>query len=198
MKTSLIKNTVIVFFTALLIFTVSCGPEIANIDQTQIDSNEQSLQTYYPDFELYPVIIDFSTGLMWQQHQSSNILNWSQANNYCETLSLSGYEDWRLADVHEYINILDGCSPSFNGKDYLICNSCDNSNSCNYLFPFDVYGEKHRYWTSTDDNYWDMPWAWEIDLAPNQVTGKADIMYAEKTKETYARCVRNYFSVLTW
>jgi hypothetical protein len=52
-------------------------------------------------------ITDLSTGLMWMQMDSGTGMNWEDALTYCESLSLSGYSDWRLPDAKELQNIVD-------------------------------------------------------------------------------------------
>jgi hypothetical protein len=44
------------------------------------------------------IVTDYDRNLMWEdgEHTISNTLNWNNANNYCDTLELGGYTDWRL------------------------------------------------------------------------------------------------------
>ena len=46
-------------------------------------------------------VTDTDTGLMWQQDTAPDYYNWQQALSYCENLTLAGYSDWRLPNVHE-------------------------------------------------------------------------------------------------
>ncbi len=51
-------------------------------------------------------ITDYSTGLMWQQVVPAIEMDWEAALNYCEDLSLAGYDDWRLPNINELVSIL--------------------------------------------------------------------------------------------
>ena len=56
-------------------------------------------------------IKDNATGLVWQQSDSGTGYEFEEALNYCETLSVGGY-DWRLPDAKELQSIVDyGRSP---------------------------------------------------------------------------------------
>ena len=52
-------------------------------------------------------ITDLNTGLMWQQVPSSNDYTWQEAVDYCESLDLNGYDDWRIPSVKELYSISD-------------------------------------------------------------------------------------------
>jgi len=53
-------------------------------------------------------ISDASTGLMWQQGTSGNLMSsWEQALSYCENLELGGYMDWRLPTIKELYSLVD-------------------------------------------------------------------------------------------
>jgi hypothetical protein len=49
-------------------------------------------------------ITDIKTGLMWQS-DISNKLNWKEALQYCQTLTLADYTDWRLPERNEIRSI---------------------------------------------------------------------------------------------
>jgi hypothetical protein len=46
-------------------------------------------------------VTDNVTGLMWAQELSTSAYSWSDAVEYCNTLELGGYSDWRLPTVKE-------------------------------------------------------------------------------------------------
>jgi hypothetical protein len=49
---------------------------------------------------------------MWQQSGATDddgdslIMTWEEALQYCETLVLAGYDDWRLPNIHELQSIV--------------------------------------------------------------------------------------------
>jgi len=52
-------------------------------------------------------ISDIATGLMWTQNDSEKAMNWQQSLEYCENLTLAGYDDWRLPNAKELQSIVD-------------------------------------------------------------------------------------------
>lgn len=50
-------------------------------------------------------ITDLNTGLTWQQVPSSNDYSWQDAVDYCESLELAGYDDWRMPSLKELFSI---------------------------------------------------------------------------------------------
>lgn len=52
-------------------------------------------------------VTDLNTGLMWQQTPSSSDFTWQEAVNYCESLELNGYDDWRMPSCKELYSISD-------------------------------------------------------------------------------------------
>ena len=105
-------------------------------------------------------VIDPNTGLMWQRFVVQGPMSWLQALAYCENLTLTGYDDWRLPDRHELQSLVD----------YNHFNPCLDEN----VFP-EIYWTLHfspYYWSSTtfirftDD-------AWRV----NFITGEPYAMF---------------------
>ena len=51
------------------------------------------------------IIIDSETNLQWQDNETVN-KTWMTAINYCETLNLDGYSDWRLPNINELTSLV--------------------------------------------------------------------------------------------
>jgi hypothetical protein len=52
-------------------------------------------------------VTDRATGLMWQQADIGSGMDWEDALAYAESLTLGGYDDWRLPNVKELQGIVD-------------------------------------------------------------------------------------------
>lgn len=52
-------------------------------------------------------ITDNVTGLMWQREDDDISRTWVEAIMYCQTLSLAGYNDWRLPNIKELESLAD-------------------------------------------------------------------------------------------
>ena len=50
-------------------------------------------------------VTDLNTGLMWQQVPSSSGYTWQKAVDYCNSLELGGYTDWRMPSCKELYSI---------------------------------------------------------------------------------------------
>ncbi len=58
------------------------------------------------------IVTDNTTGLQWQDDYSDNngtikVSLWNGAIQYCEGLSMGGYTDWRMPNLHELLSIQD-------------------------------------------------------------------------------------------
>jgi hypothetical protein len=58
------------------------------------------------------IIMDRVTGLMWQQATDPGLYDWQQALDYCSSLTLGCYDDWRLPTVRELSTLVDSAIPS--------------------------------------------------------------------------------------
>jgi len=53
------------------------------------------------------IVTDNVTGLMWQQTPVNYGYSWQEAIDYCESLELAGYDDWRMPTMKELFSISD-------------------------------------------------------------------------------------------
>ena len=127
------------------------------------------------------IVRDNITGLQWQDDRVvkeddyrsfQGDSNWSKANNYCDSLTLVGYDDWRLPNNEELLTLVDY------GKSNLAVDGIFNHIGFTIGHP-DNYG----YWSSNplDGN---TSFAWEMNLA------NGELHYSGKISQYNAKCVR--------
>jgi hypothetical protein len=51
--------------------------------------------------------VDHATRLMWTSKDNGRTLSWEEAGEYCGSLGLGGYDDWRLPKVEELRGLFD-------------------------------------------------------------------------------------------
>ena len=92
-------------------------------------------------------VTDAATGLMWQQADSGQGLEWESALGYCAALGTGGYDDWRLPDAKELQSIVDYTrSPATTGSaaiDLLFVVSAITDEGGGSDFPFYWAGTTH-------------------------------------------------------
>ncbi len=125
------------------------------------------------------VVIDNTTGLMWQNEPYSSqeqeaekantehgkVLKWGNAFKYCEALELEGYSDWRLPSLKELKSLVD----------YSRTNPSIDDNVFKVM--------PNYYWSSTLDAS-DDAYAWVVYFNDGYDT------YGPKDSSYYVRCVR--------
>jgi len=129
-----------------------------NFAEDRFDTNSQDV-----------VIEDSRYNLMWQDSYSDNSvkkLKWQDAIDYCESLTLGGYNDWRLPNFNELYNLAN--------RNYY-------NPSIDKVFK---YTEPHFYWTSTTYAE-DKKIAWLVNF------NSGDDGWDVKKYRYYVRCVRD-------
>ena len=114
------------------------------------------------------VFSDSKTGLMWQDNSAAKYVqkDWHGAMLFCKQLQLGGYDDWRLPNIKELIQIL-SLKPRDGGM----------KKGFHYL------GASGYYWSSSVDDS-NEEFAWMMNFK----RGYEYINY--KTYERHIRCVR--------
>lgn len=161
-------------------------------DDTSGDDDDDSGDTW----------TDSTTGLMWQN--SENLCeDWEAAIEYCETLSLSGYDDWRLPTISELRSIIQGCPDTETGGACGVSDDCDSQESCRNLecngcdyqqgpgsgghyWPEELNGEGWWFWSSSPDA--DGGNAWTVSFAYGAINSNNQGDSGDGGG--YARCVR--------
>lgn len=118
------------------------------------------------------IVVDSVTTLMWQQSDGGEMIFYN-SKNYCDTLTLGGYTDWRLPHPDEAFTIL------------------------NFQTPNPALDPK--FFTKTDAEYWWTSAVQANDATKAWVTNsgggignhpKTETISAGGTKKIHARCVR--------
>ena len=121
------------------------------------------------------IVTDHQSGLQWQDSYQGSVakLKWRDAIDYCENLTLGGYNDWRLPNANELSSISDrkhykpAIDPTFQETAF--------------------GGSEWWYWTSTTmgvSNYSHKS-AWVVDFDYGYVARK------DKSYTYSVRCVRS-------
>jgi len=112
------------------------------------------------------IVKDSVTKLEWQDDNITDTMEWQEAIEYCESLELGGYDDWRLPNINELKTIID--RSRYNPA---IISAFEHTSSGNY-------------WSSTTyEDYHDF--AWNVYFYSGRVYN------GSKGNDIYVRCVRD-------
>ena len=113
------------------------------------------------------IVTDGDTCLQWQDNADAKTVRktWSEAIEYCENLSLGGYDDWRLPNINELRSIVD----------YTRFNPAMNPTFQNVV--------SSAYWSSTTDASGSSN-AWYVSFYDGHDVWRG------KSVSVYVRCVR--------
>jgi len=116
------------------------------------------------------IVLDIKKNLMWQDNEevTQYTSNWSLAKEYCHSLTLNGYTDWKLPTIKELQKIVDITKkpPAIN-KEF-------------------KYIEPSSYWSNTQD-ITNRSYAWYVGFK----TGAT--FKDSKDYDCYVRCIRTRF-----
>ena len=118
------------------------------------------------------IVTDITTGLQWQDDANAKNVTktWSEAIEYCEKLTLGGYDDWRLPNINELKSIIDWSK--FRPAIY--------DSFTNIYYNADFF-----YWSSTTSSSHMEKYAWYVKFYDGTIRD-----YGEKRQPAYVRCVR--------
>lgn len=114
-------------------------------------------------------VTDNVTGLMWQKEDDNVRRTWSDADNYCNDISLAGNTDWRVPSTKELITIF-----NYGTHEPAI-------DTTYFLNTKTGHRDGTLYWSSTIQEYSSEPW--RVDFYSGEV-------YDYYTSKGYVRCVR--------
>ncbi|UOD35130.1 DUF1566 domain-containing protein [Deferribacteraceae bacterium V6Fe1] len=127
------------------------------------------------------LVQDLNTGLIWQQSPTSQTFTWENVVNYCNSLTLGGYDDWRVPSAKELFSL----SNFSEGWPYIDTKYFELASG--------NITKDEQYWTS---NYYvgtTVEGGEDAAFGVNFVTGHIKAYSAKATGpigEKYVRCVR--------
>ncbi|MBL1216537.1 MAG: DUF1566 domain-containing protein [Planctomycetes bacterium] len=155
------------------------------------DAQYIGLQPWYQD-NGDGTVTDLHTGLMWQKSPDfSTLRNWSEAMAYAESLTVGGYDDWRVPDIKELYSLIDFNGWTFGGVPFIDTDVFD------FEFPDPNFGLRDmdcQYLTSTiyvGSTMGGNDTVFGVNFADGRIKGYPkdfDIMGHEFAR--YVRCVR--------
>ncbi len=139
------------------------------------DLQKGTSRSYSRD-EINEIVTDNVTGLLWQDNEETKtqMMNFDQANEYCQKLTLGGFNDWRVPSIEELASLVN------KGKNEP---SIDINNAPNEAFEKIVSEE---YWSSTIYSDGRDRTAWTLDFSNGSSSGG----YNLKTDNYNIRCVK--------
>jgi hypothetical protein len=159
---------------------VGCGGDGASsstpADDAYNDTTSEQLHLHqYEVNEEGTIVTEIDTGVMWEQSGGWQTLTWQEANDYCEQLSLGGYDNWELPEKDLLMELFE--------RDAYEWHSNDSPPYINDIFDCRL-GE---YWSSTSTyndfahtvSYEDNPNNWQLLIWDNRSMDESH----------YVRCV---------
>ena len=187
-----------------VILLIALGPSCSNTSDASEDAIEDIMHDdiQEEDVEIEPTggtWTDPGSGLTWQNPPAESSMEWQDAMDYCEVLTLDGHVDWRLPTISELRSLLRGCPETETGgscgvDDGCLSNSCwsDPCASCSSYGgpddgcyrPVEAEGPCSWLWSSSSREDLD-GWAWYVyfDNGSVHYDYKDDYYF-------YVRCVR--------
>lgn len=145
---------------------------------------------------------DPDSGLIWQNPPAEDLMEWQEAKDYCAYLLLKNRDDWRLPTINELRSLVRNCPGTMTDGECQVTDDCLdslcwNNKHCGHfdcyhsiddptegcLWPDEILGECHCYWTFFTTNVMNYDYAWFVDFETGAINYSADVYYS-------TRCVR--------
>ena len=133
---------------------------------------------------------DPSTGLMWSP-RSVDSMDWYYAMDYCDNLSLFGYNDWHLPTISELRTLILNCPNTETGGECRVTDTCLEcyNDACDGCYEYSDSGKYSKLddwrplWSSTPQSD-DADFAWVVYFRD------ARMRESDKSLDYFVRCVR--------
>jgi len=102
----------------------------ATDDDEWLDDDSSDEDDDEADDDVVETWTDETSGLMWQVDPPESEFVWSEANTYCQNLSLAGFDDWRLPTISELRSIIRGCNGTSLVGECGVFDNCPNYETC--------------------------------------------------------------------
>ena len=143
-------------------------------------------------------IIDNERNLMWTL-KDQDMMNFSDAEEYCKSLNLNGKKEWRLPSISEWRSIIVGCKMKLNEGSCAVSDVCAERNLCWSMHcscpELKGPGKKGCYW---DDSVWGENCSsyWSKTKSSNYsgwvlLFDKAAVGTSSLDNTWYVKCVKN-------
>ena len=137
---------------------------------------------------------DLITDLMWSP-RSLDSMDWYYAMDYCDNLSLFGYNDWHLPTISELRTLILNCPGTETGGECRVTDTCllfeecfnDACGGCDeadYLGKYSKLDDWRPLWSSTPQSD-DADFAWVVYFRDARMRG------SDKSWDYFVRCVRS-------
>ncbi|MCP4602267.1 MAG: DUF1566 domain-containing protein [Proteobacteria bacterium] len=142
---------------------------------------------------------DTDRNLCWQNPHDELFYYWDDADGYCDTLVLDGYDDWKMPNTDDLRSLIRGCPNTQTGGDCLVVDGSDDSDmdeACNGCEPLSGPGDNGCYWSKELKGACDVQF-WSSSLPPDSGVSKWHISFKDGAIENsygvtkYVRCVRS-------
>jgi len=147
----------------------------------------------YSRDDINDVVTDTTTHLQWQDTSDVNVTQrpWIDSIDYCEALTLGGYEDWRLPNINELLSISDKyktTAPAIDVEFKYVAYSPQDLGKYNTLYWSSTSSDELKS-GETDERAYTVNFNYGDEFSYWGASGSSDEQ-TKKTTPNYVRCVR--------